>query len=129
MFPKCIVCCIYFVVPNANVSITAVNQNVGDPISLRCDVSVVKGITSSVNITWMMGNGNELRSYNGNFTESTTAYTYYYNDSEKLTLNDNNTVYQCQVTINNRSLGNDNLTLNVSRGKWKIFSMQNFSIR
>ena len=87
------------------------NQNVGDPLSLKCDVSIVRGITSDVNITWI-ANGNKLESYNGNVTENTTAYTYPYN-GERLTLNDNNTMYQCQVTIDNRSQENDTLTLNV----------------
>ena len=88
------------------------SQSVGDPLSLKCNVSIVTGITSNVYITWR-ANGNELEHYNGNVTENTTAYTYYYNGTEELTLNDNNTVYQCQVTINNRSMENDNLTLNV----------------
>ena len=93
------------------------SQSVGGPLSLKCDVSIVTGITSNAYITWM-ANGNELEQYNGNVTENTTAYTYYNNGTEELTLNDNNTVYQCQVTINNRSMENDNLTLNViGRGK------------
>ena len=88
------------------------NQNVDDPLLLKCDVSIVKGITSDINITWT-ANGNKLEPENGNVTENTTAYTYYYN-GEKLTLNDNNTMYQCQVTINNRSQESDTVTLNVT---------------
>ena len=97
--------CLHLVVPNPNVSVTAVNQDIGDPLSLRCDVSTVKGITSSVHIVWM-ANGKELKQENGNVTENITAYTYYYNSSEKLTLNDNNTIYQCQVSINANPLKN-----------------------
>ena len=87
------------------------NQNVGKPLSLKCDVSIVRGITSDVYIAWT-ANGNELEPYNGNVTENTTAYVYYY-DGERLTSNDNNTMYQCQVTINNRSQENDTITLHV----------------
>ena len=77
----------------------------------------MRGITSDVYITWT-ANGNQLESYNGNVTENKTAYTYYYNGTEGLTLNDNNIMYQCQVTINNRSQESDTLTLNViDRGK------------
>ena len=95
------------------------NQNVGDLLSLKCDVSIVRGITSDVNITWT-ANGNKLESYNGNVIENTTAYTYYYDGTKGLTLNDNYTIYQCQVTINNRSQESDTLTLQLNvtdRGK------------
>ena len=98
---------------------TAVNQDIGDPLSLRCDVSTVKGITSSVHIVWM-ANGKELKQENGNVTENITAYTYYYNSSEKLTLNDGNTIYQCQVSINANlpKIISNNLTLNaIDSGK------------
>ena len=88
------------------------NRSVGNPLSLKCDVGIVRGITSDVYITWT-ANGNKLEPENGNVTENKTAYMYYYDGTEGLTLNDNNTMYQCQVTINNRSQENDTLTLNV----------------
>ena len=104
---------LYFVVP-INVNGRAVSQIVGDPLSLRCDVSIARGITSNMDIVWLTG-GNVIANYNDSeiMTESKFAYTLYYNGSEKLTLNDNNTVYQCQVLINNMSFI-DNLTLNVT---------------
>ena len=76
------------------------NRRVGNRLLLKCDVSIVRGITSDVYITWT-ANGNQLESYNGNVTENTTAYTYYYTGTKVLTLN-NYITYQCQVTINNR---------------------------
>ena len=88
------------------------NQNLGDVLLLKCDVNVVKGITSSVYILWTI-NGTNLTIYNGNVTENVTAYTYYYNGTEKLTPNYNNTLYLCQVIINNRSVGNNSVTYNV----------------
>lgn len=108
----CVIYCINFVVPKPNVSVTAESQNVGGPLSLKCDVAIVRGITSDVYVAWT-ANGNELEPYNGNVTENTTAYTYYYDGERLITSKDNNTVYQCQVTINNRSQENDSLTLHV----------------
>ena len=104
---------ILYVVP-INVIGRAISQNVGDLLSLRCDVSIVRGITSNMDIVWLTG-GNVIANYNESeiMTESKFAYTLYYNGSEKLTLNDNNTVYQCQVLINNMSFI-DNLILNVT---------------
>ena len=88
------------VVPLPNVSVRAVNQTVGDPLSLECNVKTVKGITSNVDISWM-ANEILLRKENGNVSENRTAYTYsYYDDSKRLTLNDSNTIYSCHVIIN-----------------------------
>ena len=88
------------VVPLPNVSIRAVNQTVGDPLSLECNVNTVRGITSNVDISWM-ANEILLRKDNGTVSENRTAYTYsYYNDSKRLTLNDSNIVYSCHVIIN-----------------------------
>ena len=76
-----------------------INQTVGNPLSLECNINIVRGITSNVNILWMADN-KESRKDMGNVTENITAYTYYYNNSKKLTLNDNNTVYSCNIFIN-----------------------------
>ena len=95
---------------------TAVNQDIGDPLSLRCNVSTVKGITSNVSIVWMT-NGKKLKQEDGNVKENKTNYTYGYNNySKNLTANDNNMVYHCQVIINtSRSSisGTGSVTLNL----------------
>jgi len=98
--------------------VTAIAQNIGDPLSLRCDVSTVKGITSSVDIVWMTNGGTPIV-LAGNVTANETAYVYYYNSSKTLTINDNNTVYQCQVVINTSPVINitGNVTLNVTEIK------------
>jgi len=107
-----------FIVPLPNISVTAITQNIGDPLSLRCNISTVKGITSSVDIVWMT-NGRTPIVLAGNVTANETAYVYYYNSSKTLTINDNNTVYQCQVVINTSpviSITGD-VTLNVTEIK------------
>ena len=112
----------YFVVPPPDINVTAINQNEGSRLSLRCDVKTVRGITSDLDIMWLTG-GEEVAKYidSENVTENRTAYTLYYNGSRELTLRDNNTVYQCRVLVNNVSLTSDNLTLNViGRGECKM---------
>ena len=101
--------------PLPEVSVTALNQHVGSPLSLRCVVTTVKGITSGVDIIWKVNNTEIIERYDGNITEKRTSYVYYYNANTNLTVDDNNTVYQCQVIINASPLisNADNLTLNI----------------
>ena len=99
----------------------AVNQNIGDPISLRCDVNTVRGITSSsIDVVWMT-DGGELRKEHLNTTGNKTEYTDYYNDSRKLDLMDDNTVYWCQVFVNGRLVKNGNMTLKLTGKKFLVF--------
>ena len=88
------------------------NQNVDEMLSLKCDVSIVKGIPSSVYILWII-NGINSTIYNGNVTENVTTYTYDYNGNETLNSSDNNTMNLCQVIFDNRIIGNDSVTLNL----------------
>ena len=101
--------------PLPEVSVTILNQHIGNPLSLRCAVTTVRGITSSVEIVWKVNDTEIIERYNGNVTEEETSYVYYYNANTNLTINDNNTAYQCQVIINASPLisSTDNLTLNI----------------
>ena len=103
---------------------TALRQHIGNPLSLRCAVTTVRGITNGVNIVWKVNNTVIIERYNGNVTEEETSYVYYYNADTNLTVNDNNTVYQCQVIINSSPLisSTDNLTLNII-GKRHLYSI------
>ena len=102
---------------------TALNQD-NDNLSLRCDVDIVKGITSNVNIVWKMNN-REVQGVNGNITEEVTSYTYYYNDSMELNTN-SDVVYQCQVIINaSPPISNtDNITINAGKYEDYIIALQ-----
>jgi len=108
----------YFAVPVPNVSVTALNQSIGNQLSLKCDVSTVKGITSSVDIVWM-ANDVEMERYNGNITEDKTSYVYYYNANTLLTVNENNTVYKCQVVVNTNPSMNSSDSFTFSIGEYK----------
>lgn len=104
----------YILVPSPNVTLTALNQSIGHPLSLRCDVNIVRGIASSVDIVWKV-NGTTLKQQDGNISENRTYVYYYYNASMNLTVDDNNTVYQCEVIVNaSPPISNtDNFTLSV----------------
>lgn len=97
------------------VNVTALSQDIGNLLSLRCDVNIVRGITSGAEVVWKVNN-TEIQRYNGNIIEGKTSYTYYYNTDMNLNVNNNNSVYQCEVIINTLPLisNADNFTLYLS---------------
>ena len=93
-------CYIYSLVPTPNVIVTALNnQQVGDPRLLECNVTTVRGITSSVDIVWIT-NDEVVRRVNdisGETVDNSTVYKDRYNIQRSLLKN--NTVYYCQVIV------------------------------
>ena len=88
--------------PRPTVRVTALgNQIVGDPLSLRCDVTTVFNV-GNVDIIWKI-NGVEVNRTNVEkdpmSNVSLTLYTDFYNSTKLLQLSDNNTIYQCQAVI------------------------------
>ena len=76
-------------------------QTVGQSLTMQCEVTSVRGITSSVDIVWSNG-GMELERMNN--VSSTTmnnslAYTHSYTISQ-LSTTDDGRVIQCEVVIN-----------------------------
>ena len=93
------------VVPTPSVHVTALDiQMIGSPLLLRCDVSTVKGITSSVDIVWMDGDGNEtIRTLVA--ADNTTHNIYSDNYTiPALSEKENGTKYQCKAIINASTL-------------------------
>ena len=80
---------------------TALNtQTVGQSLTLQCEVTTVRGITSGVDIVWSSG-GTVLRSTNDT-TADTIGNSLVYTDSYNIsTLNtsDNNRVIECEIMI------------------------------
>ena len=77
------------------------------------------GFASDLDILWLT-NGGIVARYPENMTENEINYTLFYNRSGELTLDDNNTVYHCQVSFNDISLY-ENLTLNLNdKGECKL---------
>ncbi|XP_065889349.1 serine-rich adhesin for platelets-like isoform X2 [Dysidea avara] len=91
-------------IPTPNVIVTALNnQQVGDPLLLECNVTTVRGITSSVDIVWITNDTVVERDNNvsGKTVGNSVVYSFVYNrDGIPLREQDNRTVYQCNVQIN-----------------------------
>ena len=91
-------------VPTPSVTVTASsNQTVGQSLTLECNVTAVRGITSRVDIIWSR-NGTEFERMEGVNASSTTGNMY--SDSyiiSQLNTTDNRVVYQCEVVINTSS--------------------------
>ena len=78
------------------------------------------GFVSELNILWLTGGERIVARYPENMAENEINHTLFYNRSGELTLDDNNTVYQCQVIFHNISLY-ENLILNlIGKGESKV---------
>ena len=111
--------CIYVLVSvhNPIVTVTASNtQTVGQSLTLQCEVTTVRGITSRVDIVWS-SNGTELERMN-NVSSTTTGNSLVYTDSytiSQLSTTDDGRVIQCEVVINTSPpvITSDSITLDV----------------
>ena len=110
----------YFVitVPTPTVSVTALNiQTVGQSLTLQCEVTTVRGITSRVDIVWSSG-GTELQRIN-NVLPTMMSDSLVYTDSytiSQLSTTDEGRMIQCEVVINVNPeiVANDQYTLDVN---------------
>ena len=105
-------------VPTPTISLTAPNtQTLGQSLTLQCEVTTVRGITSGVDIVWSSG-GIELQRMN-NVSSTTINNSLVYTDSytiSQLSTDDVDRVIQCQVVISASPsvMVNDSITLNVT---------------
>ena len=119
--------CVYVIlVPTPTVSVTAPNnQTVGQSLTLQCEVTTVRGITSTVDIVWRNINSSmELqRMENVSLTtmDNSLVYTDSYNISQ-LNTTDEGRAIQCEVVIDASPsvMASDNTTLNVT-GEYMTF--------
>ena len=90
---------------------------IGDPLTLYCTVTAVRGISSSVDIIWTTG-GREVRRVNNIIPDVDNGSAIYTDTFEisSLTAIDNGRVYQCTVIINAspQVFSSDRITLNIS---------------
>ena len=95
------VCC--FIVPTPNVTVTAPNtQIVGQSLTLECNVTAVRGVTSRVDIVWSRDYNIMLRRTNNTtpiMMDNSLVYTDNYT-IQLLNTNDDNRNYFCEVVIN-----------------------------
>ena len=109
---------IIFLVPTPTVSVIAPNtQTVGQSLTLQCEVTTVRGITSRVDIVWS-SDGTELQRMN-NVSSTTIVNSLVYTDSytiSQLNATDDGRVIQCEVVINTSPsiMANNSTTLSVT---------------
>ena len=92
-------------------------QTVGQSLTLQCEVTTVRGITSRVDIVWSSG-GTTLRRMNNTaatIMDNSLVYTDSYNISQ-LSTTDEGRVIQCEVVINVSPpvMASDSITLDVT---------------
>ena len=102
----------HFIVPTPSVQMTIFdndtfgndtfgNLTIGDPLTLDCTVTTVRGISSSVDIIWTTG-GRVVRSVDNITADIENDYAIYTDSFEISSLSaiDNGREYQCTVVIN-----------------------------
>ena len=102
----------HFIVPTPSVRITIFdneilgndtfgNLTIGDPLTLDCTVTAVRGISSSVDIIWTTG-GRVVRRVDNITADIENDYAIYTDSFEISSLSaiDNGREYQCTVVIN-----------------------------
>ena len=107
--------CIIVPTPNVDVTIQS-NQTAGQPLTLYCTVTAVRGITSRVDIMWIVDDSEPITV---NVSSKLDDMWKIYMDSytiNQLSETDNGKVYQCKVLINSNPsvMANDTFTLNVT---------------
>ena len=105
-------------VPDPIVNVTTLNdQFVGQSLTLQCNVTTVRGITSGVVIVWRSG-GTELQRTNGSSPTTLNDLSVYIDTYviPMLNTSHNTREYQCTVEINANppKIVSDSITLNVN---------------
>ena len=110
--------CVSLLAPTPTVSATVPNvQIVGQSLTLQCEVTSVRGITSRVDIMWS-SDGTELERMNdvsSTTMDNSLVYTGSYGISQ-LSTTDDGRVIQCEVVINTSPsvMASDSITLDVT---------------
>ena len=106
-------------------------QTVGQSLTLQCEVTTVRGITSRVDIVWCSGTELErMNDVSSTTMDNSLVYTDSYTISQ-LSTTDEGRVIQCEVVINASPsvMASDIITLDVT-GEYKstiILSLHNFN--
>ena len=112
------ICMLLFIDPIIAVEVmTANSPNIYQPLILQCVATIVRGITSTVDIIWTTGD-TQVRRVNNVTASSNINSTSEYNDSfiiPSLNISDIGSVYQCEVLINSilPTTGKANFTISI----------------
>ena len=114
---------VVFSVPTPTVNVTALsNQTVGQPLTLQCEVTTVRGITSRVDIVWSSDGSVLQRMDNVTLSPMNNSLVYMETYSNSLlNTTDDGRVIQCEVVINTSPLvmASDSITLDVTGKDYK----------
>ena len=94
-------------------------QTVGQSLTLQCEVTTVRGITSRVDIVWSSGSGGIEVERMNDVSSTTMGNSLVYTDSytiSQLSTTDEGRVIQCEVVINTSPsvMASDSITLDVT---------------
>ena len=78
-------------------------QNFGEPLTLTCDVTTVRGITSGLTITWSSSLGGEVRRVE-NVTGNVVDNSVLYSDQLFISSLTSEDSYTCRAVINSQPL-------------------------
>ena len=85
------------------VNVTVISsQTVGQPLTLECNVTTVRGITSRMDIVWSSNSTvlKTIKGMNGSFTsDNSVAYIDSY-DAVQINTSDDGRVYVCEIFVN-----------------------------
>ena len=99
------------VVPAPNTMIMLIsnpNQRVGRDLTLECQVNIVRGITSSVDVVWIENGAEFNRMNNVTFTLMSNSLRYIDTFTiSPLRTSDDGRMVECLAVINSSSLVND----------------------
>ena len=91
-----------FIDPIIEIQVTTISiPTIDQPLILQCNATIVRGITSRVDIVWSIGS-RQIRRVN-DVTASSFTTSAVYNDSfiiPSLNISDIGDTYQCEVLIN-----------------------------
>ena len=109
---------LFFSVPTPIVNVTALsNQTVGQSLTLQCELTTVRGITSTVDIVWS-SDGTELQRMGNVALYSVNDSLVYMETYSNPLLNttDDDRVIHCEVVINASPsvMASDSITLDVT---------------
>ena len=95
--------CLHSTVPIPSISVNVLNnQTVGQSLTLECNVTTVRGITSRVDIVWS-GNGSEINTTRGVNVSLVRDNSISFRDLytiPQLSTTDENKEYQCEALFN-----------------------------
>ena len=111
-----------YTVPYPDLTLTTdITPTLYQPLTLQCEAAIVRGVTSRVDVVWVrIDNDSEVELQRMEGATSTSAreddlllYTDSYTTAV-LSVNDNNAVYKCIVSISDQQQVLLNTSLNVS---------------